>query len=113
RRPRRRRETTRGGSRTRGRDSGGRSSRVQPKSEREELVADVFLQRTGAMDDGDAGEVVGLRRRGRRPLEGVGLPRVIAGDPPVLKNDAREEVEEEYGDRDPDDVRADRRDEVE
>src|SRR5437016_309361 len=61
------------------------------------LMRDVFLQRTGAVNDGNPGEVVGLRRRGRRPLEGVGLPRVIAGDPPVLENDAREEVEEEYG----------------
>src|SRR5438132_13644460 len=77
------------------------------------LMRDVFRQRTGAVKAGDAGEVVGLRRRRRRRLERVGLPRVIAGDPPVLENDAREEVEEEHGDGDADDVRADGRDEVE
>src|SRR5205809_8006776 len=77
------------------------------------LMRDVFLQRTGAVNDGDTGEVVRLRRRGRRPFERVGLPWVIAGDPPVLENDAREEVEEEHGDGDADDVGANGRDEVE
>src|SRR6266513_4611639 len=77
------------------------------------LMRDVFLQRTGAVDDRDPGEVVRLRRRGRGPLERVALPRVVARGPAVAQNDAVEEVEEENGDRDPDDVGADRRDQVE
>src|SRR5437879_8689534 len=77
------------------------------------LMRDVFLQRTGAVDDRDPGEVVRLRRRGRRPLERVGLPWVIARRPTVAQNDAVEEVEEEYSDRYPDDVGPDRRDQVE
>src|SRR5882672_1228495 len=76
------------------------------------LVRDVFLQRTGAVDDGDSREVVRLRRRGGRPLERVSLPRVVAGGPSVAQNDAVEEVEEEDCDRDADGVGTDRRDEV-
>src|SRR5438132_9083683 len=76
------------------------------------LVRDVFLQRTGAVHDRDAREVVGLRWRRRRPLERVGLPRVVARGSAVAEHDAVEEVEEEHRDRDADDVGADRRDEV-
>src|SRR5438093_12635446 len=75
-------------------------------------MRDVFLQRTRAVDDWDSREVVWLRGRRGRPLERVGLPRVVARDPAVLENDAVEEVEEEHRDRDTDDVSADRRDEV-
>src|SRR5256885_9700524 len=35
-------------------------------------------ERAAAADDGDRLEVVGLRRRARRPLERFGTPRVVA-----------------------------------
>src|SRR5207302_2871312 len=51
-------------------------------------------------------------RRGCRPLEGIGLPRIVARRLPMAQSDAVEEVEEEDEDRDANDVRADRREEV-
>ena len=61
----------------------------------------------------DPREVVRLRRRGRRPLERVRFPRVVTGWLSVAEKDRVDVVPDEYEDRGRDDVRPDRRDEVE
>ena len=55
-------------------------------------------------------EVVGRRRRGRRPLERVPLPRVVAGR--LAVDEGGDHVDQERDDAGRDHERADRRDEV-